>query len=433
MAGDWSIVPLSELVTSERRISYGIVQPGHHDPFGVPIVRVSDIRDGRVSTEGALRVSHDIEKSFLRTRLEGGELLITLVGTVGQTVIAPPVLAGWNLARAVGVVPISSDIGVRWVDYVIRAPTIQDLILARVNTTVQTTLNLADLAAFPIPVPPKHERDSIVALLGSLDDKIELNRRMASTLDEMARALFKSWFVDFDPVRAKAKGHPTGLPAATAALFPSRLSDDGLPDGWASEPMLDQAHWVNGAAYKDMHFSDSTDALPVVKIAELKNGLANSTKWTNTDLGGKYRITDGELLFAWSGSPDTSIDTFIWVNGEAWLNQHIFAVRTNGRTSSALLYAMLKFYKPDLIEIARDKQTTGLGHVTRQDLNRLKVNIGNKTVRSAFNKFVEPTYQRLQGVLRETQTLATLRDTLLPKLISGELRIKDAKNAVEAA
>ena len=183
---------------------------------------------------------------------------------------------------------------------------------------------------------------SISTIVGSIDDKIELNRRMATTLEEIARAIFRIWFVDFDPVCAKVEGRDIRLPSDIAAVFPSRFARDGLPEGWNEQSMLDQATWVNGAAYKDMNFSDSPDALPVIKIGELKNGIGEGTKWTNTNLGDRYRITDGELLFSWSGSPDTSIDAFVWVHGDAWLNQHIFAVRPNGYASQGLLFAMLK-------------------------------------------------------------------------------------------
>jgi type I restriction enzyme, S subunit len=397
---------------------------------GLPVVKIKEIKSGLGRDTNYTAGTYD-----KRALLSDGDLLLCWSGSPETSIGTFRWWKGpaWLNQHVFKVTPLS-DVSADFLRHLLHYLQPNFIQIAKnKQTTGLGHVTKVDLRDMKVQLPSLEVQQSISAVLNPIDDKIELNRRMAATLEEMARVLFKSWFVDFDPVRAKAEGRDTGLPEATAALFPCRFGDYGMPEGWADGPMLDQANWVNGAAYKDMHFSDAADALPVVKIAELKNGLADSTKWTNTDLGEKYRITDGELLFAWSGSPDTSIDTFVWVNGEAWLNQHIFAVRTNGSASSALLYAMLKFFKPDLIEIARDKQTTGLGHVTRQDLNRLKVNMGNVAVRSAFNKFVEPTFRRLQGVLKETKTLASLRDTLLPKLISGELRIKDVQAAVEAA
>ena len=203
MAGEWGTVPLDSLIEPNRGISYGIVQPGGPVVDGVPIVRVSDVRDGRVAVSAPLRVAPAIEAAYARTRLAGGELLLTLVGTVGETAIAPASLAGWNTARAVAVIPVRKEVGAYWVKLALQAPGVREIIDSRLNTTVQATLNLGDVAKLPIVMPPIGERKAIAHILGTLDDKIELNRRMSETLEAMARALFKSWFVDFDPVRAK--------------------------------------------------------------------------------------------------------------------------------------------------------------------------------------------------------------------------------------
>ena len=176
-----------------------------------------------------------------------------------------------------------------------------------------------------------------------------------------------------------------------------------------------------------MHFTDAPEALPVIKIAELKAGVTNNTKFTNTALNKKFRISDGELLFSWSGNPDTSIDTFIWAGGNAWLNQHIFAVRQNGRKSTTFLYSMLKCLKPQFTEIARNKQTTGLGHVTQQDLKRLMVCTGTPEILIAFDEIAEPIYSLTYSNLIENGRLTQTRDLLLPKLMSGEIRLREAE------
>jgi type I restriction enzyme S subunit len=248
----------------------------------------------------------------------------------------------------------------------------------------------------------------------------------------MARAIFKDWFIDFGPTRVKMEGLAPYLAPEIWALFPERLDNDGKPDGWHRQSVLDQADWINGAAFKNMHFVDAEYGLPVVKIAELKNGLTSQTQFTNTDLGHRYRINDGEMLFSWSGNPDTSIDTFFWTGGPAWLNQHIFAVRENGRRKMAYLYSLLKSLNPTFAELARNKQTTGLGHVTKDDLKRLQIVVPSPPVEMSFNDIVEPILERVRGALFENRTLIAARDLLLPKLMSGELRVKDAETAVEA-
>jgi type I restriction enzyme S subunit len=427
----WQTLPLSELVLPERGITYGIVQPGKPVADGVPIIRVANVRGGRIDVSDPLRVAPEIESAYTRTRLRGGELVITIVGTVGETAIVPENLAGWNVARAIAVLPVKPDIGAYWVQIALRAPAAVEMLQSLLNTTVQHTLNLSDLARLPISLPPPEARKAITKVLGALDAKIELNRQMNETLEAMARQLFRDWFVDFGPTRAKMEGRPPYLAPDIWYLFPDRLDDEGKPEGWSIEAVHDQATWVNGAAYKDMHFSSEPDALPVVKIAELKNGITKTTRFTNTDLGKRYKIDDGELLFSWSGNPDTSIDTFVWTSGTAWLNQHIFAVRSNGKRSQTFLYTMLKFLRPDFAEIARNKQTTGLGHVTQQDLIRLKITAPSRDVEAVFDDIAGPLHARFTSNLFKNQSLATLRDTLLPKLMSGEVRIKDAEKLVE--
>jgi type I restriction enzyme S subunit len=289
------------------------------------------------------------------------------------------------------------------------------------------------------------EQRKIADVLGAFDDKIELNRRMNETLEAMAQAIFRDWFVDFGPTRRKLAGitdpveimgglvQDAARAAELAALFPDALGDNGLPEGWTEEPLLLQADWINGAAYKNMHFSNAPGALPVVKIAELKAGITERTKRTNTQLGEKYRIRDGELLFSWSGNPDTSIDTFVWAGGDAWLNQHIFAVRGNGRRSAAYLHTVLRYLKPEFAELARNKQTTGLGHVTKEDLSRLMVSCAPASVHEHFDRLVIPIHERFRLSLFENNTLAAIRDLLLPQLMSGEISLDEAAEFAEAA
>jgi type I restriction enzyme S subunit len=291
-----------------------------------------------------------------------------------------------------------------------------------------------DLARLVIPVPPLSEQSAIARILGTLDDKIELNRRINQTLESMARAIFRSWFVDFDPVVAKAAGRqPFGMSADVAPLFPDRLVDSAIgaiPASWSSRSLYDIAQFVNGAPFNGGHFSADRSGLPIVKIAELKYGVTQQTQFTVQQQDERYKIATGAVLFSWSGSPETSIGTFVWSGGPAWLNQHIFRVSAHRSEDELWLYYGLLQMNDEFIEIARNKQTTGLGHVTVADLRRLLVVAPADGVLAAFDAAVGPLHRKwFQNVL-ESRTLAALRDTLLPKLMSGELRVRDAEKLV---
>ena len=272
-----------------------------------------------------------------------------------------------------------------------------------------------------VQFPSVAEQRKAGDILGSLDDKIAHNARTNATLEVMARAFFKSWFIDFDPVRAKAAGKKTGLPKVIEKLFPSKLvkSESGeVPEGWTRRSIYSLAEFVNGAAYKAFEPNGKGLGFPIVKIAELKAGITTQTMFSNVKMPPRYRIDVGDILFSWSGNPDTSIDTFVWQFGPAWLNQHIFKVIPKSEERPMVL-SILKHLRPVFAELARNKQTTGLGHVTSHDMKNLMVVWPDKGVLGAWKRFVDPIQSRTLTNDLENQRLIQLRDRLLPKLISG--------------
>jgi type I restriction enzyme S subunit len=295
-------------------------------------------------------------------------------------------------------------------------------------------LTMRILEPLPIPLPPLNVQRRIAEILGAFDDKIELNRRTNETLESLARALFKSWFIDFDPVHAKATGHhPPGLTPTTAALFPAEFQPSELgdiPKGWKTGSLYDVAKFINGAAFRTGDFCEPVDGIPVVKIAELKDGITAQTKYSNRETTADRMIETGDLLYSWSGSPETSLDAFLWSNGLGLLNQHIFKIVTPNLAQRRFVYYLLKHLRPVLVGTAKDKQTTGLGHVTVADMKRLKVCHPPGQTLEAFDRRVAPIFNSVLGNTIESQTLATLRDALLPKLLSGELSAVEASEAV---
>jgi len=203
------------------------------------------------------------------------------------------------------------------------------------------------------------------------------------------------------------------------ALFVQRFVWGGL-DG-EEKPLYDFADYINGAAFKPSECGDH--GLPIIKIAELKNGITDSTRYFDGFKGEKYLIRDKDILFSWSGNPDTSIDIFIWTHGDAILNQHTFNVKsyTGHRWFT---YLLLKYYKPEFSRIASNKQTTGLGHVTASDLKRLTF-VYNKAAIDAFEDEISPLMNMIYNNMMENRRLAQLRDSLLPKLMSGEINVSD--------
>lgn len=285
-----------------------------------------------------------------------------------------------------------------------------------------------DILAFRFSLPPFDKQVAIAAPLGALDDKIEVNRRMAATLEEMARALYRSWFIDFDPVHAKAQGRaPAHMDPATAALFPARFGDDGLPEGWTERGLPQIATFLNGAALQKYPAPDGAEALPVIKIAELRNGVTAKSGRASLDIPSKYRVENGDVLFSWSGS----LLQKVWTKGPGALNQHLFKV-TSDKVPKWFHFFAVDQHMDDFRQTAQSKATT-MGHIQRQHLDAAKVVIPNRAVLSAADRLISPLFERAIAADLEIETLAALRDALLPKLMSGELRVREAEARIAEA
>ena len=321
--------------------------------------------------------------------------------------------------------------------WLLRTPQYRAEVLASATGTAVKHTAPSRIEAFRFVPPELMEQRAIAHILGTLDDKIELNRQTNETIEEMARAIFKSWFVDFDPVHAKAEGRrPRGMDAETAKLFPSAFEESAigeLPKGWTTAPVYELATYINGAAYRAFEPNEERRGLPIIKIAELKAGVTEQTKFSEVAMPEKYRIDRGDLLFSWSGNPDASIDTFVWPHDPAWLNQHIFRVVPHRKEERAFVLATLRYLKPVFAEIARNKQTTGLGHVTVDDMKRLLVVRPDDNALRCWNAVAEPLFGRLFQNEVEGQTLVATRDALLPRLLSGDLRVHEAEGTIQEA
>lgn len=397
------------------------------------LLQISNIGVGCFVETGNFRsISEDTFKRLNCTEiLEGDVLVARMPDPTGRAWYVDKL--PWCSITAVDVAIIRTkpkELDAQFLSYFLNSPQCLALVHGLTTGTTRLRIRRADIERLCIPYPPLSEQRAIAHILGTLDDKIGLNRRMNETLEAIARALFKSWFVDFDPVRAKAEGRSTGLPKHIADLFPDSFEDSELgkiPKGWTTLPLYSTATFINGAAYKSEDFCNLDEGIPVIKIAELKEGISAQTRHSQRIMDISQRIDTGDLLYSWSGSPDTSLDAFLWASGPGLLNQHIFKVVVPDKSQKRIVYYLLKYLRPVLVEIARNKQTTGLGHVTVADLKRLLVCWPSSSILSAFDWQVASIFDRAFDNILESRTLATLRDTLLPKLISGELRIGDAK------
>jgi type I restriction enzyme S subunit len=268
-----------------------------------------------------------------------------------------------------------------------------------------------------VNIPPLPEQKAIANILSTIDDKIENNLAVNKTLEDMAMALYKHWFVDFGPFQ-------------DGEFIDSELGL--IPKGWEMKSVYSIAQFVNGAAFKSKDFLDNRSlGLPVIKIVEIKQGITSQTKYSNKELDEKYVIKNNDILFPWSGNPHTSLGIHLWDKGKAFLNQHIFVVRVNDSNSKCFVFNTLKNLLPTFVNLATHKQTTGLGHITVSNLKELKISIPNNKIIKKYENVASPLMKKIYNNQIESNKLTKFRDTLLPMLISGEVRLKEFQEEIE--
>ncbi|AVG17754.1 type I restriction endonuclease subunit S [Chromobacterium vaccinii] len=290
--------------------------------------------------------------------------------------------------------------------------------------TTHQTIYFPEVKAFHVALPSLTIQQGIVDVLSTLDDRITLLRETNATMEAIAQALFKSWFVDFDPVRAKMEGRaPEGMDEAAAALFPDGFEESGLglvPRGWNICALDEIATYLNGLALQKFPPAGNDD-LPVIKIAQLRKGDTVGADMASRNIKPEYIIQNGDVLFSWSGS----LEVDIWCGGEGALNQHLFKV-TSAKFPKWFYYLWTKHHLEHFRQIAASKATT-MGHIQRSHLSAAKVVVPCPRVLNTAHEILDKVVERIIENSLQAKNLAALRDTLLPRLISGQLRLPEAE------
>ena len=308
---------------------------------------------------------------------------------------------------------------------------LQTVNLAAHNSgSAQPSLNRNYIYPIDIAVPRPADQREIAALLGALDDKIELNRRMSATLEEMARALYRSWFVDFDPVHARALGQPPAhMDATTAALFPDSVGPDRLPTGWKAGTLGDLIEF------------NPKERLPKGKSAPYLEMKALPTSGMSADIpyfreftsGTKFREKDtllARITPCLENGKTMVVDDLLGAE-VGWGSTEFIVMRAKSGVSAALPYCVAR--DPDFRAEAIQTMTgsSGRQRADAKRISELGIAIAPPEVHTAYSDLVSPMLDRVIAAGQEARKLAELRDVMLPRLLSGELRIREAEEHVE--
>jgi type I restriction enzyme S subunit len=283
------------------------------------------------------------------------------------------------------------DVDPKYVGYYMRNPEFRKNFQAFAGSmSTRASLTNDALLGLTIKLPPLAEQQRIAKILSSLDDKIELNNAINRNLEEQAQALFKNWFIDFEPFGGE------------------------MPEDWKTGSLSDIADYLNGLAMQKFRPKENEVGLPVLKIKELRQGFpGDDAEQCSPSIKPEYIVNDGDVIFSWSGS--LLVD--LWCGGTCGLNQHLFKV-TSQKYDKWFYYLWTKHHLDRFVFLAADKATT-MGHIKRDELDKAEVCIPSKADYNKIGSSLEPMIETIIAKRVENQRLTLLRNKLLPKLMSN--------------
>lgn len=351
-------------------------------------------RENYISTENMLpdkngvTIATSLPKTIQTQKYDKGDILVSNIRPYFKKIWFADKIGGCS--NDVLVFKAKNRTDPRYLYYVLANDPFFEYSMATAKGTKMPRGDKKALMEYKVPDYDLKEQNKIAGVLSAIDDKIQLNNKINKNLLNQSLAFFRHQFIDTE--------------------YPSEQI-----------PLYEFADYINGSAFKPNELGDI--GLPVIKIAELKSGITDTTKHYSGIKDEKYLVFNRDILFSWSGNPETSIDVFIWSDGNGILNQHTFNVKSKFGCQW-FTYLLLKYYKPIFTKVASNKQTTGLGHITAGDLKRLRFPFNIKRI-TDFEDTISPFMELYYSHLLETHTLRKLRDTLLPNLMSGEIDVTD--------
>lgn len=398
-------------------------------PVGIPSIRTSNIKNGRIDFENANRVSPETYAEWTqRMEPQPGDLVLAREAPVGEVGLIPPGQRACLGQRTVLIRPTPELLDSRYLLYLLLTPEMRHEMGVRASGSTVAHLNMSDIRQLELPeVPPLDEQRAIASVLGSLDDKIELNRRMNRTLEGMASSIFKAWFVDFEPVRAKAAGAAAfpGMPQPVFDALPATFTDSELgpiPEGWEVRKVSDFAELSKASVKPQDHADEVFDHF---SIPAFDSGQAPSVDSGESIKSSKFAVLDGCILVS---KLNPRIPR-VWLpparTGRRQVASTEFLVVVP-KDEWARAFLWCQFRQPLFADdMAQRASGTSGSHqrVKPSDFMSMAVVQPSSHVVEAFATLVVPKLRLIEGNRAESRTLAETRDALLPKLLSGEVRV----------
>ena len=407
----------------------GVVQTGpfgsqlhaaDYVPDGVPSIMPKDIKTDRVSTEDIARVRPEDVERLSTHKVEVGDVVYSRRGDVERRALITTREAGWLCGTGCLRVRLGHpEISSSYFYYYLGHPSVREYIVRHAHGATMPNLNTSILRSVPLVVPPLDEQRRIAAVLGALDDKIELNRKMNRTLEEMAQAIFKSWFIDFD-----------GVPESE--MVDSELGP--IPKGWRWVPFADCGRWVSGGTPSKKRPDYWKGTIPWFSAKSMGPVWLFDSEDRVTEVGadhGTRRVPRRTVLFIVRGMSLAQEWRIGITAREATLNQDLKGIVDDGTVVPELLLLWI-LHNRETIRLRADEAGHGTKRLPTTVLHSFSMAMPSRRAQEEMAAVLTPLLSRIEVNQAESRTLAELRDTLLPKLISGELRVPEAEELAES-
>ncbi len=359
-------------------------------------------------------IDEETDRKLKRSRLAKDDLLFSIAGAyLGKIGIVRDEDLPSNTNQAVGIVRLNKNVvDVNYVFYYFSQNHINQYINQLSSQSSQPNLNLDLLGKLEIELKDINTQQKIAAVLSSLDSKIELNNKINTELEAMAKTLYDYWFVQFDFPDKDGKPYKT---SGGKMVWNDELKRE-VPDGWEVGTLLNIADYINGLPCQKFR-PTGDEFLRVIKIREMNEGFSVNSEFVSPDIPEKAIIENGDVLFSWSAS----LDVKIWTGGKGALNQHIFKVTSDKYPKSFYFYQLLN-YLQHFKMMAENRKTT-MGHITQEHLQQSRIAIPTEKLTLELEKIIAPIFKQKMVNEIQNQTLSTLRDWLLPMLMNGQVTI----------
>ena len=434
----WSLLTLGEIC----RRSGGFIQTGpfgsqlhasDYTTLGVPVVMPVNIGENRIVEDGIARVPKGEAARLQRHKLRPGNVVYSRRGDIGRRALISDAEDGWLCGT--GCLRIDFGAGVldsKFATYHLSNPDTRNWIVRHAVGTTMPNLNTAILSAIPFVVPSLHEQIKIGEVLGCLDGKIELNRRVNHTLESIAGLVFCSWFVDFDPVTAKAKGRqPPGISPDAAAMFPSRFRESQIgpvPEGWSVQPIGELLE------LNPLRQLKQGLVAPYLEMANVSKSQARVVAWENRPFSSGMRFRNGDVLLA-RITPclehgKTAYVDFLDHDQIGWGSTEYIVLRSKVPLPTEYAYFLARSEGFRAHAITNMTGSSGRQRVSASSLADFPVVCPPVNITREFGTVAKAALAKMKSNDEESASLAALRDALIPKLMSGELRVRDAEKQV---